>query len=59
MLDTLTLTLSYAVKSFSAKRSKVPHAISRWAEIEFGKDSGFALAHYSTHGKFPSEKQMR
>jgi hypothetical protein len=58
MVDTLTMTLSRAFRSFMNPRT-APSSIERWAEIEFGKDSKFAMTHYNMYGTFPSEKHLR
>lgn len=59
MVDTLTTTFSRAFRFFMDPRTTTPNSIERWAEIEFGKDSQFAITHYNMYGSFPSEKHLR
>lgn len=59
MIDTLTTTIFRALRNFLTPAVNTPNAIERWAEIEFKKDSKFAISFYNMHGTFPSADQIR
>jgi hypothetical protein len=59
MTDRLTTVFSYALWSLFEPRQKTTTSIQRWAEIEFGKESNFAIEFYHRHKTFPSEHNFR
>ena len=59
MIDTLTTSISRALSNLFSPGDHVPTAIERWAEIEFKKDSTFAVNFYKLHGCLPSADQVR
>lgn len=59
MVDTLTMTISRAIRNFLTPQLDTTSAIERWAETEFKKDSKFAISFYNLYGKFPSAEQAR
>ena len=59
MTDRLTTIFMNALRSILEPRQKTPTAIQRWAEIEFGKESNFAIEFYNRHKTLPSEHNFR
>lgn len=59
MVDTLTTVISRALSNLMTPKVEVPTAIERWAEIEFKKDSTYAVNFYKLYGHLPSSDQIR